>query len=549
MDARPEAHPADSDLQGFAQGKLDAAAMRPIADHLQNCPDCRRRVAELPCDIARIPQAPDGTPVPPDSVRLNAVIGANNIQQPVLSQPGVGPPELAGLRGYEIVRKLEEGGMGVVYLARNTVMDRLEVLKVLNKALVGRPEAVERFLQEIRAAAQLIHANVATAFAVHQLDDSLILAMEYIDGADLAKVVRDRGQLPIPYACYCIHQAALALQGAADMGLVHRDIKPSNILLSKQGKRPVIKVIDFGLAKARSEIPVGRELTVQNQMMGTPGYSAPEQLNDAKSADIRSDIYALGCTLYCLLAGEAPFKGSSAYAVLLAQAASAVRSIREVRPEVSEELAAIVSKMMAREPAARFQRPSDVAVALAPFIQSSKSSAEVAIPAVDEKEASPPSTWTHASLDPVTQVPGSEASSDNSEREIPIRRPRVEWTPTLAERLTLSGGKQMWLPVAIGVGILIGVFILIALVASTSSSGGTVVIENVPTSAVVRVDGDNVLEERKGQTVTIKSLRDGPHRVTVSLGGRDICVQNVTIGSGNRSVPIRVSTPTSNSRP
>jgi formylglycine-generating enzyme required for sulfatase activity len=301
------------------------------------------------------------------------------------------PAELAGLQGYEIVKELGRGGMGVVYLARNKLVDRPEVLKVMSKALVGRPAAVERFLQEIRSAGQLIHGNVATTFSAHQLGDLLVLAMEYVEGDDLAKVVRQRGPLPVANACYCVHQAATALQRGFELGLVHRDIKPSNILLAKQGKRQVVKVIDFGLAKARSEVSTDRDLTGTNQMMGTPGYSAPEQLNDAKTADTRSDIYALGCTLYYLLAGAPPFKGNNALAIALAQEAGDVRPLREVRPEVPEGLARLVARMMAREPAERFGQPGEVVAALLPFVQGAKESSESsgAVAPVDTKPARP----------------------------------------------------------------------------------------------------------------------------------------------------------------
>jgi formylglycine-generating enzyme required for sulfatase activity len=200
--------------------------------------------------------------------------------------------------------------------------------------------------------------------------------MEYVKGDDLAKVVRDRGALPLVNACFCVHQAALGLQRGHELGLVHRDVKPGNILLSKHGKRPVIKIVDFGLAKARATArePGDHELTGTNQMMGTPGYTAPEQLNDAKSADTRADVYGLGCTLYCLLTGEPPFKGGSAYAVLLAQETGAVKPLREVRPEIPDGLAAAVTKMMAKNPADRFQQPGEVAAALVPYIKGTKES-------------------------------------------------------------------------------------------------------------------------------------------------------------------------------
>jgi predicted Zn finger-like uncharacterized protein len=279
------------------------------------------------------------------------------------------PQELAKLAGYEVVKELGRGGMGVVYLARNKLMDRLEVLKMVNKAQVGRPEAIERFLQEIRTAARLIHPNVATAFSVHALGDLLVLAMEYVEGEDLAKVVRLRGALPVANACYYIYQAALGLQRGHESGMVHRDVKPGNLLLTRQGKRDVVKIVDFGLAKAKTEMPEDRDLTGTNQMMGTPGYTAPEQLLDAKSADIRADVYSLGCTLYCLLTGSRAFQGNSAYQVLLEQEKGLVTPLREYRSDLPHGLQEVVSRMIAKDPAERFQTPAEVARALAPFFK------------------------------------------------------------------------------------------------------------------------------------------------------------------------------------
>jgi serine/threonine protein kinase len=313
----------------------------------------------------------DLTPAPADEAWQAALLTGKTLpdRPPAPGSAGIAPPELAGLRGYEIVRELGRGGMGVVYLARNTVMDRPEVLKVMNQKLVGRPDAVERFLQEIRSAARLIHPNIATAFSAHLLDDLLILAMEYVQGDDLSKVVRARGPLPIAHACYYMYQAAQGLQCAHELGLVHRDIKPGNLILARAGKRTAVKIVDFGLAKAKTEVPSERDLTGTNQMMGTPGYTAPEQLHDAKTADIRADIYSLGCTLYCLLTGGGPFKGENPVAVLFAQQAGRMTVLREARPEVPEGLAKLVTRMMASDPRDRYRQPAEVAAALVPFVK------------------------------------------------------------------------------------------------------------------------------------------------------------------------------------
>ena len=144
--------------------------------------------------------------------------------------------------------------------------------------------------------------------------------MEYVEGLDLARMVKAKGPLPVAHACNFVHQAALGLQHAHEQGMVHRDIKPGNLMLSRDRDRAVVKVLDFGLAKAERETgttrPVGPDrrirgqpaLTATGQMLGTPDYIAPEQIPDAQAADIRADIYSLGCTLYYLLTGGPPFR-------------------------------------------------------------------------------------------------------------------------------------------------------------------------------------------------------------------------------------------------
>ena len=219
------------------------------------------------------------------------------------------PPGLADHPDYEILRELGQGGMGVVYLAQNKLMGRKEVLKVVSSHLINRRGVLDRFLGEIRNAARLHHPNIVTAYSALRLGESLVLAMEYVEGLDLAKLVKASGPLPVANACNYVHQAALGLQHAHEHGMVHRDIKPSNLMLARQGNRAVIKVLDFGLAKVQSEGPADGGLTHEGQMLGTPDYIAPEQIGDARRADIRADIYSLGCTLYYLLTGGPPFQG------------------------------------------------------------------------------------------------------------------------------------------------------------------------------------------------------------------------------------------------
>jgi len=193
--------------------------------------------------------------------------------------------------------------------------------------------------------------------------------MEYVEGHDLATYVRGQGALPVAHACNFIYQAARGLQFAHEKGMVHRDIKPSNLILARHGKHPVVKVLDFGLAKAIREGPVDKSLTHEGQMLGTPDYIAPEQSLDAATADIRADIYSLGCTLSYLLTGGPPYQGTSLYEVLQAHHSIEAKPLNLVRPDVPRDLAAVVGKMMAKDPASRYQAPGEVAQELKPFFK------------------------------------------------------------------------------------------------------------------------------------------------------------------------------------
>jgi serine/threonine protein kinase len=285
-------------------------------------------------------------------------------------------PSLADHPEYQILRELGRGGMGVVYLAENQLMGRKEVLKVVSVELINRRGVMERFLGEIRNAARLDHPNVVIAYAAIRLGESLGLAMEYVDGLDLARLVKARGPLPVANACNYVYQAALGLQHAHERGMVHRDIKPGNLMLTSQGSRALVKVLDFGLAKVSSEVPANRGLTHDGQMLGTPDFIAPEQIRDAKRADTRADIYSLGCTLYYVLLGSPPFAGTSLYDILQAHHSMDATPLNLARPEVPVEVAAIAAKMMAKEPERRFHVPKEVAEALKPFFKAGSAASQ-----------------------------------------------------------------------------------------------------------------------------------------------------------------------------
>ncbi len=239
------------------------------------------------------------------------------------------------------------------------------------------------------------HANIVTAYAALRVGESFVLAMEYVEGLDLAKLVKAKGPLPVAHACRYIHQAALGLQHAHEHGMVHRDIKPANLILSREGNKALVKVLDFGLAKVSSERPVDRALTREGQTLGTPDFMAPEQIRDAQSSDVRADIYSLGCTLYYLLTGGPPFEGDHLWDIYQAHFSRDAEPLNLARPEVPVELAALVAKMMAKEPDKRFQTPGAVALALTPFFKQAAS--QPAGSSAEISRVNPPVTPTQTS--------------------------------------------------------------------------------------------------------------------------------------------------------
>src|ERR1700685_1666762 len=391
-------HPADETLVWYGLGKLDDTLAESVGKHLKECDPCRRRVAQLSADsiLERLQNAEpqqEANPPGPTPARTKTLVEAappspakGDVKRPVAAIPpasgGALPPELANHPQYEVIRELGRGGMGVVYLARNRLMNRLEVLKVLSKGMLAKPGRSDRFLQEIQSAARLHHPNVVAAYTAFPLGETLVFAMEYVEGDDLSKLVRARGPLPVLNACYFAYQTAQGLQHAHERGMIHRDIKPGHLILFRQGKKGTVKILDFGLAKVTSEQGDDGALTQQGQMLGTPRYIAPEQTLDAQKADIRADIYSLGCTLYHLLTGSPPFRGNSLYQVLQAHHSVEARPLNLVRPEVPAELAAVAAKMMAKEPDRRYQTPAEVAQAIKPFLKP----AGLAIPAVEISE-------------------------------------------------------------------------------------------------------------------------------------------------------------------
>jgi serine/threonine protein kinase len=209
-----------------------------------------------------------------------------------------------------------------------------------------------------------------------QTRDALMFSMEYIEGMDLAEVVKKRGPLPAAQAASYVLQAARGLQHAFEKRVVHRDVKPENLILD--GKKHTVKILDFGLAKATrtgtGEAVEG--MTSLNMMMGTPDYMAPEQARDATNVDVRADIYSLGCTLYFLLTGRPPFDGGSLATKIAAHQLSEPNPVENLRQDLLAGLAEVVRKMMAKDPADRYQKPEEVVQALTTCLEAKQPTAK-----------------------------------------------------------------------------------------------------------------------------------------------------------------------------
>ncbi|MBI3822703.1 MAG: serine/threonine protein kinase [Planctomycetes bacterium] len=319
---------------------------------------------------------------------------------------------------FVLLERIGEGGMGQVFKARQTMLQRVVALKVIRKECLHNPKVIKRFQREIRAAGQLSHPHIVRAYDADQINGAYYIAMEYIDGVDLNRLVKENGPLAVDQACEYIRQAALGLQHAFERGMVHRDIKPANLLVTRAVasdrrrssgliQRPlnldarrsssvlprvdlaehypwgIVKILDMGLARCTDPLTgqAGTHLTQIGTVMGTPEYIAPEQARDSHTSDVRADLYSLGCTLYFLLTGQPPFPVGTLTEKLLQhqldepQAAGPVRrkrllawkgtqgpaNVSKEMLELPTQVEQVLSRLLAKRPEDRHQTPAELA--------------------------------------------------------------------------------------------------------------------------------------------------------------------------------------------
>lgn len=274
------------------------------------------------------------------------------------------PDQTPGRLGkYRVLSHLKTGGMASVYKAEDTETGELVALKVLSSESANQPSRLERFRREARQGARLRHENIVTLYEFGEAEGKLYMAMELIDGIDVEEMLRLHGPLSPDDARSIVTQVAQALDYAQRMEMVHRDIKPSNILITIQNGRCTAKLADLGLA--RGGIDEESRLTADGSTVGTVDYMAPEQARDSASSDIRSDIYSLGCTLYEMLSGSAPFGEGAIVERLLKHARKEPVDLRQLNVNVPDDLWAVCRRMLAKQPSQRYQTPAELLTDLA----------------------------------------------------------------------------------------------------------------------------------------------------------------------------------------
>lgn len=403
---------------------------------------------------------------------------------PITAQTELGKGSTLGV--YQIERQLGQGGMGAVYKAVHTHLGKTVALKVLVPKLTESADAAARFRREMKAVGQLDHPNIVRATDAGEVGGVHFLAMEYLEGTDLSEWVKKKGPMSVVNACRALQAAAQGLKVAHAAGRVHRDVKPSNLFRTTTGQ---IKVLDLGLALIATEAEKTTELTAANQAFGTPDYIAPEQCEDAHAVDARCDLYALGCTLYFLLVGKAPFddpRRVSFIQKITAHVTAPPPDLKAQRPDVPDGLVAVYLRLMEKRPADRYQTAAELIEALTPFANPKATPASEP-PTVPTQPTAPPRPMAAPLPDFPTFETPQPAATGRTKKPAPKR----------ATSATANGGNSKvpparfrWKPHRLIAAGLAGVVLLAGIVIKIKNKDGSTTTIDVSEGASVDVSRD-----------------------------------------------------------
>ena len=556
--------PSDQDLKAYALGQLRLEEIDQVAEHVDTCPPCEDTVANLESlgdTVMTGLRSPATSEVADDDQLQRALSFVRKIGEQSSADASAAndtAPPIGHLREYELLEKLGEGGMGAVYKARHGKLDKIVAIKILPAEKMKDPQAVARFEREMRAVGKLDHPNIVRAMDAGEVDGMHFLVMEYVQGQDLSQISKQHGPLPVNTACELIRQAAVGLDEAYDNDMVHRDIKPSNLMLtqgSRSGGRgtrkksssrnprssPRVKILDMGLALlSDAHSPDNEGLTTTGQMMGTLDYMAPEQGGDSKNVDIRADIYALGASLYRLLCGQAIYHGEK-YATpiqkLTALIAEPAPPIQDRVDGIPDELAAIVHRMLEKDPAARYASPQEVVDALAPFCGDADLSSLLTGDALSREltEGSMSATELGASSGSVDteiteDLPSAGLSSDKGRDSTQVGAPTIIASSPAKPQAAAQRRIPTGFLIAGGAGLLGIAALLAAMVLFFQTPNGTLRVEIADPDVEVKVKGENIVLTNADQEPV--KLKAGEHSLIVTRGDFTFETKQFTLSKG-----------------
>ena len=506
------------------EDRLSQSQQAELAAHLEACASCRRELERMAAashfwgDAALLRGEPcaanAATGVHSDSLAhddyddLPDDAGLDGRWLDFLDPSDPERPEALGRLGpYDILEVLGRGGMGIVLKGRDPALERTVAIKVLAPTLAHSASARRRFAREARAVAAVVHEHIIAIHAVDEFHGLPYLVMEYVSGRSVQEKLDASGPLEIREILRIGMQAARGLAAAHAQGVVHRDIKPANILLENCVER--VKLTDFGLARAIDDA----SLTQSGVIAGTPQYMAPEQAR-GEPLDARADLFALGAAIYAMACGRSPFRADSAMAVLKRVCDVRHASIRELNPDVPPWLAAIVDRLLAKEPADRFQSAAEVADLL-----------EGGLAHLQQPESLPPPDV--GSADPLFLKPDT---LDLDPPDLPPARRRLH---------PLSMAAAPLLVAITGIGVtdaagLTQVSDFVATILRIKTADGTLIVKVEDPAVKVQVDGDEIVIGGTGQQEV--RLRPGRHRVQATRDGQPVRDDFVTISKGGKEI-------------